>query len=275
MCVIPLPQKTTETIKKEEPAKKEEMKIEDLPGVGPKTAERLREAGIAVIEEVAVAIPEDLMEIGVTHDQAKKIIDSARSQINKFGIIFKTAKDILKEMGPSQYLTSGVPSLDRILGGGFETKKISEIWGSFGSGKTQLALQLAVTAQLPTAKGGLNAPSLVIDTEGTFHHSRVVSIAKRFELDPEKVLGNIVLCQAYNSDHQVTLLNHANEVIKERGIHLIIIDSLTAHFRSEYIGREMLASRQQELNRHRNRLLKLCRIEAVRKFLHIDIFMYR
>lgn len=119
--------------------------------------------------------------------------------------------------------------------------------------------QLAVNVQLPVERGGLNGGALYIDTEQTFRPEWIVRMAEHLKLDPDKTAKNIIYCEAYNSDHQMLLLDKADKVIKENGIRLIVVDSLTAHFRSEYLGREMLAERQQKLNSHMHRLVRLAR----------------
>jgi len=124
---------------------------------------------------------------------------------------------------------------------------------------SQICMQLCVNVQLPRERGGLEGGALYIDTEHTFRTERIVQMAKHLGLDPKEVVKNIIYAEAFTSDHQMFLLDHADEVIKERNIRLIIIDSLTAHFRSEYIGRESLAERQQKLNKHLHKLIRLAR----------------
>jgi DNA repair protein RadA len=85
-------------------------------------------------------------------------------------------------------------------------------------------------------------------------------MAKHLGLDPQEVVRNIIYAEAYTSDHQIFLLENSDEIIKENNIKLIVIDSLTAHFRSEYLGREMLAARQQKLNKHLHKLIRLARV---------------
>jgi len=146
-----------------------------------------------------------------------------------------------------------------LLGGGLETQTITEFYGEFGSGKSQICMQLCVNVQLPRERGGLEGGALYIDTEHTFRTERIIQMAKHVGLDPKEVVQNIIYAEAFTSDHQMFLLDHADEVIKENNIRLIIIDSLTAHFRSEYVGRESLAERQQKLSRHLHKLIRLAR----------------
>ena len=156
-------------------------------------------------------------------------------------------------------ITTGSKNVNELLGGkGVESKAVTEAFGAFGSSKTQLGLTLAINTQLPLEKGGVNGKSVFIDTEGTFRPARIKQIAEGLELDSEKVLKNIFVARALNSDHQILLLEKISEMIKEgEPIKLIIIDSLTAHFRAEFSGRGQLADRQQKLNKYLHNLMRL------------------
>ena len=145
------------------------------------------------------------------------------------------------------------------MGGGLETQTITEFYGAYGSGKSQMCHQLCVNVQLPPERGGLGGSVLYIDTENTFHTERIVSMARHFDLDPAEVVKNIIVAEAYTSDHQIFLLENADSIIKDNNVRLIIVDSLTGHFRSEYVGRETLAMRQQKLNKHMHKLIRLAR----------------
>jgi DNA repair protein RadA len=185
---------------------------------------------------------------------AEKIIIAARQKLD---IDYKTADVILEKRGEIGKISTGSKTLNALLGGGIETQQITEAYGAFSSGKSQIGFQLAVNVQLPKEKGGLNGKCLFVDTEATFKPERIAQVAEAMGLDPKKVLKNIFVARAYNSDHQVVLLDKAKEIIKEHGIKLIIIDSLTAHFRADYSGRGELAPRQQKLNRYIHTLQKL------------------
>ncbi|MGQ9679399.1 MAG: DNA repair and recombination protein RadA [Candidatus Bathyarchaeia archaeon] len=230
--------------------------IEDLPGVGPATAAKLKENGFRTVETVATATVSELIASGIGEATAEKIIEAARKSI---AFTFVRGDELVKLRSSIRHLTTGCPSLDQLLGGGIETQSITEFYGEFGTGKSQICQQLCVTVQLPYDQGGLEGGVLYIDTENTFRPERIIQIAKRFDLDPQNVLKRIIFAEAYTSNHQMVLLENADEVIKEHNIRLIIIDSVTSHFRSEYIGREMLASRQQTLNKHLHKLIRLSR----------------
>jgi DNA repair protein RadA len=227
-------------------------KLEDVEGIGPATAEKLRAAGITTVEALAVTPVRTLVEIAdISEDKAAEITQNAR---NLLSIRFTTAKEVLSRRSNIGYITTGSKALDSLLGKGIETQAITEVIGEFGSGKTQLCHQLSVTVQLPIEKGGLSGKALYIDTEGTFRPERIVSIAKGYSLDPEKTLENIIYARSYNSDHQILLAEEATNLIPNENIRLIVVDSVISHFRSEYPGREVLAMRQQKLNKHLHQL---------------------
>ncbi|MBX5321172.1 MAG: DNA repair and recombination protein RadA [Candidatus Bathyarchaeota archaeon] len=230
--------------------------LEDLPGIGPSTAQKLRELGFHTVESLAMATVRELEPAGISEKKALAIISAARSSI---GISFIRADELLKMRQSVLRLTTGSKALDKLLDGGLETQTITEFYGEYGSGKSQICHQLCVNVQLPPERGGLNGAALYIDTENTFRTERIVQMARYLGLDPENVVKNIIYAEAYTSDHQMFLLENADEVIKENNVKLVIVDSLTAHFRSEYLGREMLAARQQKLNKHMHRLIRLAR----------------
>ncbi len=233
----------------------EEIKINELPGVGPKIAEKLKEAGYVDLMSIAAASPSQLAEAAeIGESVATKIIDAARSKL-KMG--FESATEVLKRRQEIGKITTGSKNLDNLLSGGIETQAITEAYGAFGSGKSQLAHQLAVNVQLPKEKGGFEGKVIFIDTENTFRPERIQQMAKSKGLDPNKVLENIFVAKAYNSDHQVLLVEKAKEIINKENVKLLIVDSLTSHFRADYLGRGTLASRQQNLNRHLHTLQKL------------------
>lgn len=247
--------KKTKKKKKEED--KADVKITDIPGIGPGAAAKLEAAGIYDLMGLAVLGPSELSDMaGMTEAVARKAIQAARQMMNlgfSDGLEFQEKR---KEVG---FITTGSKNLDNLLGGkGIETKAITEAFGAFGSGKTQLALSLTVNAQLPLEQGGANGKAVFIDTEGTFRPERIRQLAARYEANPDKVLKNILVARAFNSDHQILLLDKVTELIKNgEPIKIIVIDSLTAHFRAEFSGRGQLADRQQKLNKYLHNLMKL------------------
>ncbi|RLF28463.1 MAG: DNA repair and recombination protein RadA [Thermoplasmata archaeon] len=230
--------------------------IDDLPGVGPTIAEKLRESGYSDVMSIAVASPRELSDVvDIGEATAVKIIKAAR-KLADIGN-FETGAVLLERRAKIGYISSGSKSLDELLGGrGFESQAITELFGEFGSGKTQIAHQLCVNAQLPAEKGGLESHAFYIDTENTFRPDRIIQMAEACDLDPDDVLQKIHVARAYNSSHQMLLVEKVNELSKEIPARLLVVDSLTAHFRAEYVGRGALADRQQKLNKHMHDLMR-------------------
>ena len=233
-----------------------EKTLVDLPGVGPATVEKLEAVGYNDLMSVAVATPGELIDAtGMTDAAAKKIIAAARASLE---MGFESGEDILKKREQVIKLSTGSKAFDALVGGGFESGALTECFGEFGSGKTQIGHILAVNAQ----KQYPGSTVVYIDTENTFRPERIQQLAKSADLDPTEVLKNIKVAKAFNTDHQMLFGEKVEDLIKKQGldVKLVIVDSLTAHFRAEYIGRGTLAERQQKINRHMRDLSKIAQI---------------
>lgn len=229
--------------------------IEDLPGIGPTTAEKLKAAGYATLDAIAVLDAHGLAELsGMSVEASKKAIDAAKDATI---LEFSTGSQVLELRKSIGRISTGSKDLNELLGGGVEAKGITEAYGKFASGKTQLGFQLCVNVQLPIDKGGMDGKVLFIDTEGTFRPERIEQIAKAADLKPEDVLSSIFVVRAENTSQQILALEKADKTIKENNIKLIVIDSMMALFRSEYPGRGALGERQQKLNAHIHKLQQL------------------
>ncbi len=232
--------------------------VKKLPGVGEATLNKLIKAGFSSLESIAFTPPNIIQnESGLGEKTTAKLIKSSMEILN---IGFKSAEDVWEHRKNIARITTGSQELDDLLGGGVETGSVIEFFGEFRTGKTQIMHQLCVNVQLPEEKGGIEGKALYIDTEGTFRPERIIQMAEGLDLDHKKVLKNIIFGRAYNSDHQILLIKESANLIKEQNIKLIVVDSLIGHFRSEYIGRGTLASRQQTINSHLHDLLRLCDI---------------
>ncbi len=236
--------------------------LEELDGVGRITAEKLRRSGFTSLRDIAYASVHEIAEVIGSPERARNIIYNAQKLIGK-GSVFITAKQYFEERQRISYISTGCKALDDLLEGGVETKAITELIGEYGAGKTQLCHQLCVMVQLPREEGGLEAGAIYIDTEGTFRPERIIQIARFKGLDPDRVLENIIYARAYNSDHQMLLVDEAKRIVAEKNVKLIVVDSLVSYFRSEYPGREHLAERQQKLNRHIAQLMRLASVYDV------------
>lgn len=242
---------------KDSKVKSKEPQLTDLPGIGPAVSVKLETAGIYDLMSLAVMSPGELGgAAGISAGVARKAIQAARNMLD---LGFQDGVEYAKKRESIIHITTGSKNFDELLGGkGVEGKAITEAFGAYGSGKTQVGLCLAVSVQLPVDKGGASGKAVFIDTEGTFRPARIKQIAEKLGINSEKVLKNIFVARAFNSDHQVLLLEKISEMIKNgEPIKLLIVDSLTAHFRAEFAGRGQLADRQQKLNRYLHDIMKL------------------
>jgi len=229
--------------------------LTDLPGVSSTIADKLVLAGFGTIEALAAALPQEVASVtGLSLSASQRIISAAREALD---LGFKTADELYEKRMRVARITTGSKNLDKLLGGGVETQIITEFYGEYGSGKTQICHQLCVNVQLPRDRGGLEGSAVYVDCEGTFRPERIVSMSRALGLDPQKTLKNIIVARAYNSDHQMLIVDQAKDVIGEKNVKLLVVDSVTGFFRAEYPGRETLVMRQQKLNKHLHSLSRL------------------
>jgi transcription termination factor NusA len=218
--------------------------LDQVKGINSRQIKLLQENGISTAEALAMSPHSTVASIdGLGDKTAKKLIWNARNALGMTD--FMPAAKIDDNV---EYITTGSSELNRILGGGFQTGKLTEVYGPFKSGKTALAHTISVTVQLPEKKGGVNGAVAYIDTENTFSKEKIKRIAKRFDLNPKDVLSKIYHARIYSSDHQSQMIQKAETLCKTRGVRLIIVDSLMALLRAEYVGIGHLAPRQAVLN---------------------------
>jgi len=170
---------------------------------------------------------------------------------------FTTATEMHQRRSELISITTGSKTLDTLLAGGIETGSITEVFGEFRTGKSQLCHTLAVTCQLPFDMGGGEGKCLYIDTEGTFRPVRLLAVANRYGLNGEEVLDNVAYARAYNSDHQLQLLNQAASMMTETRFSLLIVDSATSLYRTDFAGRGELSARQTHLAKFMRTLQRL------------------
>ncbi|MGL4670154.1 MAG: DNA repair and recombination protein RadA [Methanobacteriaceae archaeon] len=242
------------------------VELEDLPSVGEKTAQKLRDAGFADMMRLATTTAKELaVKVEIGEGVAEKVIEAARKAEK---IDFETAYDVMERRKDVGRITSGSTACNELIGGGIETQAITEVFGEFGSGKSQISHEIAVTVQLSEELGGLDAECVFIDTENTFRPERIEQISNFFGLDLQETLQKIHIARAFNSSHQILMAEKVNELIQSgKNIRLVIVDSLMAHFRAEYVGRESLATRQQKLNQHLHALQSIANTYNVAIFV--------
>merc|ERR1712018_1018504 len=224
-------------------------------GVNGGDIKKLREAGYHTIESIVYAPKKNLLAIkGISEAKADKIIAEGQKLVPTG---FTTATEMHLRRSQIIQVTTGSKELDKLLQGGIETGSITEMFGEFRTGKSQLCHTMAVTCQLPIDMGGAEGKCLYIDTEGTFRPERLLAWAERFGLSGNDVLDNVAYARAYNTDHQTQLLIQAAAMMSESRYALIIIDSATALYRTDYSGRGELSARQMHLARFLRMLLRL------------------
>jgi DNA repair protein RadA len=244
-----------------------ELVLDTLDDIGPTTKGYLEQAGFKSIKDLVVRGPVEVSEAtGMQIDKSVYLCNKARSKLEEMGIIeksFTKATALYEKRKNEERISTGSKNLDDLFGGGIETRAITEIYGEYGTGKTQLCHTLCVIVNLDKSQGGLNAGALYIDTENTFRPERIVSIARARDLDPDRILDNILVAKAYNSAHQELIIEQTGPVIDTNGIKLIIVDSAVAHYRAEFLGRASLSERQQKLNKFMHILLRIAETYGV------------
>jgi len=226
--------------------------LADLRGVGRVTVERLKASGMDdPLMVLAHGVAEVKEAAQCDEGGALMILARCREAVEASGIMGKTvmsAAELLKEREAAVRVRTGMKALDEFLGGGLERKALTEVWGEFGSGKTQFAHMFSVLAQRHVEDGGLGLGVIYLDAENTFRPERIAEIASAHGVDPKSAIDGITYMKALNAGHQKLLLEEAIKRIRDGGgIGLIVVDSVTKHFRAEYGGQGWLARRQQAL----------------------------
>lgn len=231
--------------------------IEQLEGNGitMNDIKKLKAEGFHTVESIAYTPKKNLLLVkGISEAKADKISQEASKAVP---LGFTTASEFHNRRSELICLTTGSKQLDTLLGGGIETGSITEVFGEFRTGKSQLCHTLAVTCQLPIDMGGGEGKCLYIDTEGTFRPVRLVSIAQRYGLNPDDCLDNVAYARAYNAEHQLQLLNLAAQMMAESRFSLLIVDSIMSLYRTDYSGRGELSARQSHVAKYMRTLQRL------------------
>mmetsp|Transcript_32798 Transcript_32798/g.57104 ORF Transcript_32798/g.57104 Transcript_32798/m.57104 type:complete len:329 (-) Transcript_32798:925-1911(-) len=231
--------------------------IDSLQAFGINVADlnKLKSAGLCTVLGVLMTTRKDLTNIkGLSDGKVDKILEAC-AKVESAAFI--TGMELQQKRTQVYRLSTGSSALDTLLGGGVESMSITEAFGEFRSGKTQLALTLCVTAQMPRDCGGGAGKVAYIDTEGTFRPERLSQIAQRYGLDPEAVLDNVLYARAFTVEHQFQLLTLVAAKMIEEPFALLVVDSIMALFRVDYSGRGELSERQQVLSKMLSRLIKI------------------
>ncbi|KAL6748724.1 Rad51-like protein [Haematococcus lacustris] len=231
-------------------------KLQQL-GISAADIKKAKDANFFTIQSFIMHPKKVLVNIkGLSDAKVDKMVEAAKklcpaaSWRTGAAVAAERARDIVR-------ITTGSKQLDDLLGGGMETKAITEMHGEYRTGKTQLCLTMCVTCQMPENMGGGAGKVAFVDTEGTFRPERITAIAERYQLDPTAVLDNIIVARAHNHEHQMDLLLSIAALMVDDPFKLLIVDSLTSNFRNDFCGRGELADRQQKLGQMLSRLKKI------------------
>jgi DNA repair protein RadA len=241
--------------------------LDSIDEIGPATKSRLEESGFKSIKDLIVRGPADVAEAtGMEIEKSNYLCNKARIRLEELGIIdksFVTATKLYEKRKQEERISTGSKNLDDLFVGGIETGSVTEIYGEYGTGKTQLCHTLSILVQQSRSQGGLNGKAIYVDSENTFRPERIVSIANARNLNPYKSLENIIVAKAYNSAHQELILEETGPVIDGNNVKLLIVDSAVAHYRAEFLGRATLSERQQKLNKFMHVLVRIAETYAV------------
>lgn len=245
------------------------FEIDTLNDIGPATKTSLKEAGFRSIKDLVIRGPTDIAEAtGIAIEKCTLLCNRAREILEEIGVLdkpFTTANEIYEKRKSEYRISTGSKNLDELLDGGIETRAITELYGEYGTGKTQICHTLCVTVQQSKAEDNISR-ALYIDTENTFRPERIASISSARKIDPSVALENVIVAKAYNTSHQEVIIQESPNVINLHNIKIMIVDSIVSHYRAEYLGRSVLSERQQRINRLLHILLRIaetCKIAVV------------
>jgi len=234
-------------------------------GIAANDITKFESAGYHTIESIAHATKRKLSDIkGISETKVLKIKEIVKTLVP---MEFQTAADALENRKELVMLTTGSREIDKLLEGGIETGSITEVFGEFRTGKTQLCHTLCVTCQMPVSEGGAEGKAMYIDTEGSFRPERLKAIAEKFQLDPIATLENVAVARAHNSEHQMELLKVAAAIMAQDRYALLVVDSATALFRTDYTGRGELSERQIQMGQFLRQLTRLAEEFGVSVFI--------
>lgn len=238
-----------------------------IEGIGIATRTHLENSGFKSLKDLVVRGPVEISEAtGMDIEKSAILCNQARQRLEDAGVLeksFVTARKLYDKRLTAARTSTGSRNLDTLLGGGVETNAITEVFGEYGTGKTQICHSLCVMVSQDRAHGGLGGKAIYIDTENTFRPERIVSICNARNIVPDHVLDSIIVAKAYNSAHQELIIDETGPILDANEVKLVIVDSAVAHYRAEFLGRATLSERQQKLNKLMHILLRISETYSV------------
>ncbi len=228
---------------------------------------QLKEGGFLSLKDVIIEGPLELStRCGISMDDSNFIYNQTITFLEDIGVIdmrFTPATTLYDKRKRIGRISTGSQNFNKLLGGGIETNAITEVYGEFGTGKTQLCHTACVMVQLSYSQGGLDGGALYIDTENTFRPERIETISKARHQNPKQILDNIVVARAYSSSHQELILSESSRIIESQNIKLLIFDSAISLYRSEFLGLSSLSLRQQRLNKLIHSIMRIAQTHQI------------
>lgn len=240
----------------------------DLLGDLPKElTSQLVDTGFGSLKDIVIIGPHELsVKSGISREESLSVYNQAISFFESIGIVEKRFEragvlfDKRKKLGK---VSTGSRNFDTLLGGGLEVNAITELYGEFGTGKTQLCHTACVMVQLDKTSGGLNGGALYIDTENTFRPERIDSISSSRNQNSSFILDHITVAKAYSTSHLELIISESSKIIDTLNIKLIVLDSAIALYRSEFLGLSTLSIRQQRLNKLIHTLMRIAQTHQI------------
>jgi len=220
------------------------LEFEELKSMTPGIASQLRKNDVTMVESLVMMTLNELKEIlpGISEKKIREI----QIEAWKAAGYWFTPADVLDKVRPPRVVfTTGCRALDEILEGGIRTRGITEFCGEYASGKTESLFTLLVE----TLGRNPDYTAIFVDSEDTFSTRRVVEIANSRGYDAKSIMKRLTYISIWHVQHFMESVKRADSIIKKTNVKLILVDSIIAPLRAEYIGRETLWERQGILNR--------------------------
>ena len=229
-----------------------DFSVTQLEGVGAMTEKKLTEFGVSSIIDICIRGAAEVAEItGVAKSKADNWVFKSQKILEEAGLIRRTdmgTVELLEYQENYDTLPCKCDDIDKLISGGVKPEAIYEVYGEFGSGKTQFCNSLTVEA--------INAEKNVIwiDCEDTFRPQRIIEILKAREYveDREEALQYLERISYYytpNTEQLMGTINSLSSILAEKKPRVIILDGAVGQFREEFLGRGTLAARQNQIAR--------------------------
>lgn len=236
------------------------MSLSSMDGVGPSTIDKLSKVGVENLSDLATKEVEDLTDAGIFENKAERLIQRAQEE----AIILQSGDEVAEEQSDKNYVSTGMPAFNDMLGGGWEPGYVAAIYGPTSTGKTQICFQSMVSAVEETGD-----PAIYIETErDRYRPDRLRKLANE-----DDTQSKIFRIKAYDLDQQKRAYDKVTKLPKQKdsidSLSMVVIDSFTARFRlsDKFEDRGSLQARSKEMARH------LTKLENMAERLGVPILM--